>query len=193
MPAPGSRGRGPMPIIASPQSTPFWNRQETSIATARVKRARSPSAGRRGEWGVTLSESNSQTPPSGKGYSVSRKKRRQGNAAEAPAVPEPAPAAGPELLRRYLLGLLTALIVARPFVLGEDPGILLALTDTSNLVLTLLWIVAAVGWASWRAWSGRGAWYGGFVEAGLLAAVVLVFVGAASVARYKYPAQLIGC
>src|SRR5207244_5019568 len=58
--------------------------------------------------------------------------------------------------------------------------------------LTLLWMVAAVGWAAWRAWSRRGAWYGGLVEAGLLAAVVLVFVGAASVARYKYPAQLIG-
>ncbi|MBI1913691.1 MAG: hypothetical protein HYS12_02885 [Planctomycetes bacterium] len=121
---------------------------------------------------------------------MSRKKRRQENTAATP-VPGPAPAAGPELLRRYLLGLLTALIVARPFVLGEDPGILAPLTDTSNLVLTLLWMVAAVGWAAWRAWSRRGAWYGGFVEAGLLAAVVLVFVGAASVARYKHPAQLI--
>src|SRR4029077_16904927 len=90
------------------------------------------------------------------------------------------PGTGPELLRRYLLGLLTALIVARPFVLGEDPGILAPLTDTSNLVLTLLWMVAAVGWAAWRAWSRQGAWYGGLVEAGLLATVVLVFVGAAS-------------
>src|SRR5262245_8698783 len=136
--------------------------------------------------------STHQTPPAGKGYPVSRKKRRQGKTAEETTVPEPAPAAGPELLRRYLLGLLTALIVARPFILGEDPGIVAALTDTSNLVITLLWIVAAVGWASWRAWSGRGAWYGGVVEAGLLATVVLVFTGAASVARYKHPAQLIG-
>src|SRR5436190_2242442 len=101
-------------------------------------------------WGVTLSESSSRSPIAGKRSLVSRKKRRPENAA-VPPTPEPVPAVGPELLRRYLLGLLTALIVARPFVLGEDPGILAPLTDTSNLVLTLLWMVAAVGWAAWRA------------------------------------------
>ncbi|HKB41668.1 MAG TPA: hypothetical protein VKD72_34910, partial [Gemmataceae bacterium] len=96
------------------------------------------------------------------------------------------------MLRRCLLGMLTALIVARPFVLGEDPGIVSPWTDNSNLFLTLFWLIAAVGWAAWRAWSRRGSWYGGLVEAGLLAAVVLVFVGAASVARYQNPAHLIG-
>ena len=99
--------------------------------------------------------------------------------------------AGPRLLRRYLLGLLTALIVARPLVLGEDPGLLSPLTDPSNLVLSLFWLLALLGWAVWRWWSGEGRWYAGTVEAALLAAVVVVGIGAASVAGYKHPAHLI--
>ena len=120
---------------------------------------------------------------------MSRRKRKEPAGEQAPAS---AAVGGPELLRRFLLGLLTALIVARPFVLGEDPGILNALTDTSNLVLTLLWLVAVLGWAVWRYWSGNGAWQGGLVEAALLAAVAFVFVGFAAVAPYKHPAALIG-
>jgi hypothetical protein len=106
-------------------------------------------------------------------------------------LPEPAAHIGPELLRRFLLGVLTALIVARPFVLGEDPGILSPQSDTSNVVLTLVWLFAAVGWAAWRMWSRQGEWYGGLIEGGLLVAVFLVFLGATSVAHYKHPAQLI--
>jgi hypothetical protein len=100
-------------------------------------------------------------------------------------------ASGPRLLRRYLLGLLTALIVARPLVLGEDAGMLSPLTDASNLVLTFLWLVAVFGWALWRWWSGEGRWYFGAVEAVLLVAVVAVGVGAASVASYKHAAHLV--
>src|SRR5207245_2539152 len=71
--------------------------------------------------------------------------------------PEPVRSrAGPEMFRRALLGFVTALIVARPLVLGEDPGIIIhRLTDASNLVLTLLWLAPAVGWAAWRMQAGR--------------------------------------
>jgi len=99
---------------------------------------------------------------------------------------------GPEILRRLLLGLITALIVARPLVLGEDPGLIDRLSDASNLFLSLLWLLAAVGWAAWRAWSRQGTWYGSLVEAGLLLVVMLVSVSAAT-AKYKHPAYLIAC
>lgn len=100
------------------------------------------------------------------------------------------PQAGPELLRRVLLGLITALIVARPLVIGEDPGLTDHLSDPSSLVITLLWLVAAAGWAVWRAWSGRTSWRGSAVEACLLVVVVVVFVSAGQ-AAYKHPAWLI--
>jgi hypothetical protein len=99
---------------------------------------------------------------------------------------------GPEILRRMLLGLITALMVARPLVLGEDPGLTDRLSDASNLVLTLLWLIAAVVWAAWRAWSRQGTWYGSLVEAGLLVVVILVSASAAT-AAYKHPAYLIAC
>src|SRR4051794_21914797 len=73
---------------------------------------------------------------------------------EAPA-PEIAPKStltGPVLLRRALLVLVTALLVARPLVLGEDPGLIDNLSDPLGMVLTMLWLVAAAGWAVWRFW-----------------------------------------
>src|SRR5262249_37806910 len=96
-----------------------------------------------------------------------------------------------EALRRVLLGLVTALIVARPLVLGEDPGLLIDLSDSTNMVLSLLWLTAAVGWGVWRGWSRQGAWYGDGVEAGLLAVLVLVFSSATWAASYRHPAFLI--
>jgi O-antigen ligase len=59
---------------------------------------------------------------------------------------------GPVLLRRLLLALATTLIVARPLVIGEDPGLTINLSDPWSLVLVLLWLFAAVGWAAWRYW-----------------------------------------
>lgn len=59
---------------------------------------------------------------------------------------------GSALFRRLLLALVTALIVARPIVLGEEPGLLTNLADPWGMTLTLLWLFAAVGWASWRFW-----------------------------------------
>jgi O-antigen ligase len=90
-----------------------------------------------------------------------------------------------------LLGLITALIVARPLVLGEDPGLLDRSSSATGLVLTLLWFLAAVGWALWRGWSGQASWSLGAVEGGLLAVVGAVMTSALGAASYKQPAWLI--
>ena len=120
-----------------------------------------------------------------------------------------------------MLVLVTALIVARPLVLGEEPGLSANLADPWGMVLTLLWLLAAVGWAAWRFWlrpasQGSGVrcqgseetsssssltpdprpltpehWYGGLVQTALLATVALVFVSAELAADYKFPARLI--
>lgn len=102
------------------------------------------------------------------------------------------------MLRRILLGAVTALIVARPLVLGEDPGLLIRQVaasslsaDSYGLVLTLFWFVIALGWAGWRAWTGNGRWGIGLIEGGLLLIAGLMFLGAAAVASYKNPAYLI--
>jgi hypothetical protein len=113
--------------------------------------------------------------------------------------------------------LVTALIVARPLVLGEDAGLTETLADPWGMVLTFLWLFVAVGWAAWRFWlrpglawrvEGGGTkqnatlhpppstlhdsnWYGGLVQTALLATVALVFVSAERAADYKFPARLI--
>ena len=73
---------------------------------------------------------------------------------------------------------------------GEDPGLLQNSSAAINLLLVLLWLLAAVALAFWRLWSRRGDWRGGLVETVLLVAVVLAFV-AAETAFYKHPARLI--
>jgi hypothetical protein len=107
------------------------------------------------------------------------------------SAPVSATFSGPELLRRLLLGLITALIVARPLVLGEDPGLLDHASGAAGLTLTLLWFLAAVGWAIWRAWSRQSSWSMSVVEGGLLAIVGAVMASAVSAASYKQPALLI--
>ncbi|MGE3803177.1 MAG: O-antigen ligase family protein [Gemmataceae bacterium] len=106
------------------------------------------------------------------------------------SVPPPPASQGAETLRRMLIGSVTALIVARPLVLGEDPGLLYPFTDGSNLVLALLWFMTAIGWAAWRVWTAQRSWRGSLVEAGLVAAVLFVFVSAFT-AAYQHPAFLI--
>lgn len=94
------------------------------------------------------------------------------------------------MLRRAVLGLAALLLVARPLVLGEDPGLISRLSTASGLLLTVLWLLAAVGWAAWRAWSTQaftGSW---LVEAGLSLTVVGVFLSSIT-AAYRHPALLI--
>lgn len=112
-------------------------------------------------------------------------------AAQHPAAHATGSPSAPELFRRTVLLLVTALIVARPLVLGEDPGLLDHLSDPGGLLLAFLWLVAALFWAVWRAWSGDTSWRGGLVELGLLGVVVVQFVSASVAAQYKHPAWLI--
>jgi hypothetical protein len=124
--------------------------------------------------------------------------QREPDRSGSPAAAEPT--AG-ELLRRTLLILVTALLVARPAVIGEDPGMQYDLTDPSNMVLTLLWFAAAVGWAIWRLLarpaadeSGRPWWPpsgAAMVEVALLATAGIVFLSAEIAARSRHPARLI--
>ncbi len=116
-------------------------------------------------------------------------------------MPEAAPPPPGEVLRRTLLILVTTLVVARPVVLGEDPGMLSDLSDPTSMVLTLLWFAAAVGWAIWHLLARRGGGEAGgqpwwqpsgaaVVEVALLATVLLVFLSTRA-AAYKHPAWLI--
>lgn len=106
--------------------------------------------------------------------------------------PEPAAALDhSEILRRALLGLVTALIVARPMVLGEDPGFLSSLTRGSGLVFSVLWFLAAIGTATWRLWSGIPGPRIHPVELGLGILAGLAFLSSAISAHYRFPAWLI--
>ena len=96
---------------------------------------------------------------------------------------------GADLLRRVLLGLVTVLVVARPLVPGDDPARNFPWTGIANQVLTFGWLLTGFGWAVWRFASRRGEWKASWVEAGLLAAVVLVFISADQ-AKYQYGAWL---
>lgn len=80
--------------------------------------------------------------------------------------------------------------MARPLVLGEDPGLLTPLAGPASLVLGQLWLVVVVGWAAWRISARQGMPASG-VEAGLALLTALAFVSAAVAARYKHPAWLI--
>ncbi len=87
--------------------------------------------------------------------------------------------------------LVVGLIVARPLVLGEDPGLLSDQSDPSGLVLTMLWLVAAALWGLWRVWARQDDFRAGLVEAGLGGVVLLVFGTTYGVAAYQHPARLI--
>src|SRR5947209_11609420 len=95
-----------------------------------------------------------------------------------------------DLLRRVLLGLVTALIVARPLVATEDPGLRSPLPDPSGMVLTWLWLVALLGWMVWRFWTKLDSVRFGLIDAALLAVVGFNLLSATMAARYKYPAWL---
>src|SRR5579859_4887422 len=75
--------------------------------------------------------------------------RRETRTVEAPSVSRVV------LFRRLLLGAVTALVVARPLVAGEDPGRLQAPEAISGLVLNVLWLIVALAGAVWLALSPR--------------------------------------
>ncbi|HVS37357.1 MAG TPA: O-antigen ligase family protein [Gemmataceae bacterium] len=95
-----------------------------------------------------------------------------------------------ELSRRILLGLTVALLSARMLAPGEDPGMMLATSGPTGLLMPMLWFLGAVVWTGWRMASRGGDWRGGLIEAALLLAGLLVFVPA-EMAGYKHPARII--
>jgi hypothetical protein len=86
---------------------------------------------------------------------------------------------GTDLLRRGLLVLLSAIIVARPLVRGEDPGLLSDFSDAGGMALTLLAFLGCAGWAGWRLWSRQPVLYVGLVEGALFMLAALFVIGTA--------------
>lgn len=97
-----------------------------------------------------------------------------------------------DLIRRLLLVLVTGLLVARPLVGGEHPGLMSDFSDPGSMTLVFLTLLGCAAWAGWRLWTGQAAVYGGAVEGGLmlLAGLLIVGVGNASARR---PGWLVGC
>jgi O-antigen ligase len=95
------------------------------------------------------------------------------------------------LLRRVLLGLVTALIAARALLPGEDVGLLEPGSNPMGLVMPVLWLAGLAAWAAWRSWSRQLDWYGGLVEAGLFLVVLFSFVSTVAVAPYQHPAWIV--
>jgi cytochrome c-type biogenesis protein CcmH/NrfG len=83
------------------------------------------------------------------------------------------------------------LLVARPLVLGEDPGLLVdRLSDASGLTLTLLWLILGTVWAA-RQWASNGAKISlDRLDVAMLGLVAVVALSAGH-AAYLHPARLI--
>jgi O-antigen ligase len=104
----------------------------------------------------------------------------------------------PELLRCAVLVLVIALVVARPLVPGDDPGLLHPLSGPAGLLFSFLWLAAGTLWAVWQVWTGRSDWHrpgeergGLLLEAALLVVAGTAFLGAEFTASYQHPAWLI--
>lgn len=111
-------------------------------------------------------------------------------AAKAPAAPPPPPSGAAEVLRRMLLAVLTLVVVARPFVWGEDAGLVSELADPSGMVLSFLTLAACAGWAVWLLLARRGPRLGA-AEVALVVLALLMLLGSA-VAPYFRAAWFTG-
>jgi hypothetical protein len=90
-------------------------------------------------------------------------------------------------LRRVLLGAVTALIVARPLVAGEDAGRLHSSESVSGIWLNMLWITAALVGALWLGRSHRPLRLGGWVPAGLHFSTASIIFVTLAVSCYRHP------
>ncbi len=100
--------------------------------------------------------------------------------------------ATPSVGVRLLLGLATALIVARPIVPGDDPGMLSPLSHPAGMAIGLAWLLALVGWAAWRSWKSDGTWItSGGIDVALLALFGVFLLSTFAAADYHQPAWLI--
>jgi hypothetical protein len=118
--------------------------------------------------------------------------RRKEKAKVNPTPSQSTPASltpGQDFFRRVLLGFVTALIVARPLVPTEDPGLRSAMPDPSGPALSWLWLVALLGWTLWQFWAKPGSVRLNLIDCALLAVVGLNLLSTLT-ARYKYVAWL---
>jgi hypothetical protein len=95
---------------------------------------------------------------------------------------------GGEVVQRSLLGVVTALVVARPLIAGEA-GLSPFSTDTGDLVLTLLWLLTGLGWAVWFVWARPPIPRFGLVEAALVVFGALTLASVTQ-AAYARPARV---
>src|SRR5262245_63697833 len=94
--------------------------------------------------------------------------------------PAPAPDAlerpGPFVLGRLLVVVAAVLIVSRPMIRGEDPGLISDLAEPGGMVWVFLALLGCVAWSLWRPWAGEEAIYLGWVEVLLFLLAVWQFV-----------------
>jgi len=85
----------------------------------------------------------------------------------------------------------TMLVVARPLVLGEDPGLLVdRLSNPSGLLLTVLWLIVGTIWAVRQSASNGARVALDRLDLAMLALVAVIAVSAGR-AAYQHPARLI--
>jgi O-Antigen ligase len=109
-----------------------------------------------------------------------------------PGLPRPSPKPSKPfnwstLIPRVLLGALTALVVARPLVAGDDPGRLRLTSGGGSLTLNLFTLLLLLGWSIWNGLSRRAADRGALGALGLLMVAGLFFLSAGIAASYQRP------
>jgi len=95
------------------------------------------------------------------------------------------------IIPRVLVGALTALVVARPLVAGEDPGRLRLTSGGGSLTLNLFTLLLLLGWSIWNGLSRRPAGRGALGAPGLLVVAGLYFLSAGVAASYQRPSWFI--
>src|SRR5262245_36903476 len=107
--------------------------------------------------------------------------------------PKPSLSAG-QIGERIVLGGLTALIVARPLVAGDDPGQSRLTSGGGALWLNLLTFALVLGWGFWHGFTRRRLVIGPYliVVLGALAVAGFLFASAAQSDRYQRPGWFIG-
>ncbi len=107
--------------------------------------------------------------------------------------PKPIDAVQPGAGERILLGALTALIVARPLVAGDDPGRLRLTSGGGPIVLNMLTFLLLLGWAVWKGYSRRRLVVGPYLilPVGLLVVAAFIFISAGQPGRYQRPGWFI--
>src|SRR5262245_44909261 len=95
-----------------------------------------------------------------------------------------------KVIPRVLIGALTALIVARTLVLGNDPGRMRLTSGGGPLTLNLFALLLLLGWSVWNGVSRRVPIFGP-VTVCLLAVAGWLFISTAVSSHYQRPGWFI--